>query len=109
MNYTLTIGDVIKIIKKADDSEIVIVRRHKNILFITDKKITWPDARSFIRSLSANDLIAGPIPDDDPSLKYPVWIFKKEGFGCTCYIKLKVIHKKVVLVISLHKDERREA
>lgn len=109
MNYTLTIDDVLNIIEKAEDSDIVIVRRHKNILFITDKKIAWSDARSFIRSLCRDDLIAGPIPDDDPSLKYPVWIFKKEGFGCVCYVKLKVIHKKVILVISLHEDERREA
>lgn len=106
MNYTLTIDDVISIIKKAEDNSIQIVRRDKNDLFIYAKHIDETAIKLFLKLLTASDLVAGPLEDDDPNRKHPIWIFKKKGFGCICYIKLKIINKnRTIIVISFHEDE----
>ena len=110
MNYTLTIEDVIRIIQDADDSHIEIIQRFKNLAFIIDYKLELDVIKEFIRKLETTDLVVGPIDDDNPNRKHPVWIFKKYGFGVMCYIKLKIINKnRTVIVISLHEDERRDA
>jgi hypothetical protein len=110
MNYTLTIDDVIRIVQNSDNDHIEVIGRLKNELFIIENNITLPKAFDFIRTLTKSDLYAGPLNDDNPNREYPVWIFKKEGFGCLCYIKLKIINKETkVIVISLHKDEERDA
>ena len=110
MDYTLTIEDVLRIVKNADYKNIQIVRRFKNELFMAKRKICELDIIQAVKELEVTDLIAGPIEDDDANRKHPVWIFKKKAFKVMCYIKLKVINKnRTVIVISFHEDERREA
>lgn len=104
---SLTIDEVIDIVSHSSDEQIqILLNREKNEQFLSYNNITTADAKDFIRSLNKSDLDKGPVPDDNPERKHPVWIFKKNGFGHRCYIKIKIINKgKVTIVISLHEDE----
>ena len=103
---SLTLEEVISLVKKSKDENIQILPREKNEEFMFANAITQCDAKDFIRSLSASDYIKGPVLDIDPNRKHYLWIFKKYGFEKYCYIKLKVINGgKVVIVVSFHEDE----
>ena len=103
----LSIDEVINIIKSCDDEHIQILPRDKNESFMFANNITQTDAKDFIRKLTENDLTDGPVQDRDPNRKYPLWIFKKNGFNYLCYIKVKIINKgKVTIVVSFHEDEK---
>ena len=102
----LTINDVIDIIKSCDDEHIQILPRDKNEDFMFANNITQTDAKEFIRTLTDEDLTDGPVEDKTPDRKYPLWIFKKNGFNKLCYIKVKIINKgRVTIVVSFHEDE----
>ena len=105
----LSINDVIEIIKNCDDEHIQILPRDKNETFMFANNITQTDAKEFIRTLTGNDLKAGPVQDLNPERKHPLWIFKKNGLNRLCYIKVKIINKgKVTIVVSFHEDENIE-
>ena len=104
---SLTIDAVTRIVSGSDDESIQIVRRDKNEEFMYENNITESDAKNFVRSLTRQDLVDGPVEDYDPNRKHPLWIFKKFGFMHQCYIKLKIINKnRIVIVVSLHEDEQ---
>lgn len=104
----LSINDVIDIIKNCDDEHIQILPREKNEEFMFGNNITQTEAKEFIRTLTEDDLDDGPVEDKNPERKYPLWIFKKNGFTKMCYIKIKIINRgRVAIVVSFHEDEQR--
>ena len=102
----ITLKDLIQKMKSLDDEHIQISDYYKTYEFMLFNNITVYDAKEFIRGLNENDYVSGPIPDDNPNRRYPVWVFKKEGFGFLCYIKVKLINQgRVLILISFHEDE----
>lgn len=102
----ITIDEVIKILHKTSDENIIIVEREKNSNIMYEFNITTTQAKDVIRHLEKTDLHSGPLTDNDKTKNYPLWVFKKRINLVNCYIKLKIVnYGKNVLVISFHKDD----
>lgn len=63
------------------------------------------DVLSQIISLTVQDYVNGPCPDDNPNLPDPVWIFAPEINDETFYIKVKIIGNQV-RCLSFHEAEK---
>lgn len=102
----ISLFDLLVLLYKVPDERFEIIDREKNFEFRTRYNILVSDLYQVIRELTIDDYVKGPVPDDNPNRKHPVWIFKKKVFGYKCYIKIKLINEgRKVIVISFHKDE----
>ena len=102
----LTIDELIQVIKDLDYEHIQVIDRDKNKEFRDKYGISMTDAKDIIKCLKKEDLHEGPVDDDNPERKHPIWIFIKIINSIRCYIKIKAINKcKVIIVISLHECE----
>ena len=66
--------------------------------------ITVDDQVDLIRNLTLADYIAGPEADYDSSRSGDIWKFKKNAYGTTFYIKVKIEHSTEIRAISCHID-----
>ena len=99
----LTIDDLITLLKTLDNESIQIVDRDKNFEFRTKYNFELDVLIDTVRQLKKNELIKGPVKDDNPDRKHLLWIFRKKVRRIDCYIKLKIINKcKVAIVVSFH-------
>ena len=102
----LTIDELIQVLKKIDYEHIQVIDRDKNKEFRNKYGLSITDTKDMIKQLKIEDLYKGPVEDDNPNRKHPVWIFIKNINLIRCYIKMKVINKcKVIIVISFHECE----
>ena len=98
-----SVEEVVEICKTAT---IYIVNRDKNREFrlLVDKTIE--DQKNEILTLRPEYSCAEPEKDYDESRGGYVYQFKKLAFGeHWCYIKLKVKQRRLVIVISFHKED----
>lgn len=84
----------------------VLVRRKKNLDFISGLGFNYSDIRDTILSLSVKDYCEGPVTDITE--RGELWIFGKVIEGKEAYIKLKIAGisiLKIVRVVSFHEAE----
>jgi len=84
----------------------VLVRRKKNLDFISELGFNYSDVRDIILSLSVKDYCEGPV--DDVTERGEFWIFGKVVEGRVAYMKLKIAGisiLKIVRVVSFHEAE----
>ncbi len=102
----LTIYDVINLVRRLSNDQIVIIQREKNSEFMYRLGISEPDAKDYLRKLTVDDFFEGPLIDENPERKHFLWVFKKNVRGVLAYIKLKIInYGRIAIVISFHEDE----
>jgi hypothetical protein len=85
--------------------DLYLIDRKVNLETLSDLGLTWNTFRMELLSLSIEDYVAGPEPDEDKTKKGDVWMFGKEK-NCEVYIKLKnfdVGPDKRTKCISIHK------
>ena len=108
-DMALSLVEAIFIINDLTEEKLEMSNGHeKTEQFIIENELSLREIAATIKSISADDYIKGPIPDDKENWrrKKPVWIFKKTYEGLTLYIKLKIfINNKHVYVVSMHEDE----
>lgn len=101
----LSLKELLFILQNTKEDNIQIVQRGKNLLFQSKYCITESILKNEIRSLNQSDYYDGPLVDDHPNRKHPLWVFKKYVQNIYCYIKVKIInHGRIVIVISFHED-----
>lgn len=104
----ISLKQLLTILKDIDDKHIEILNRDKNFEFQYKYDLSKDQIVHEIKNLTINDYIDGPVQDDNPDRKHPLWIFKKYVQKVYCYIKLKLINKgRIVIVVSFHEDESR--
>lgn len=104
----LSLEQLIKLLKNMTDEQIELIDRDKNVDFRLKHNISLTEEKEIIRHLDKKDYRQGPIDDDNPNRKHPLWIFIKEIKKINCYIKLKIINKcKVAIIISFHEAEHQ--
>lgn len=102
-------NEVIELCHTIPDENIQIINRYDHCMeFYYEKNLTHSDVVDFLRGVTVSDIHRGPLVDDNSSRKHVLWEFKKNAFGCYCYVKIKIINRKrIILVVSLHEDEKR--
>ncbi len=104
----ISLKQLLTILKDIDDKHIEILNRDKNFEFQYKYDLSKDQIVHEIKNLTISDYIDGPVQDDNPDRKHPLWIFKKYVQKVYCYIKLKLINKgRIVIVVSFHEDESR--
>ena len=104
----ITIDELITLIGKLKQEQFDFVNRDKNIDFLEKHNLSIENEIEAIKQLNKHDLKEGPVEDDNPNRKHPVWIFIKKIWNIECYIKIKVInHCRVIIVISFHETESK--
>ena len=108
-DMALSLAEAIFIISGLTEEKLEMSNGHeKTEHFIIENELSSSEIIAIIKSISADDYIKGPIPDNKENWrrKKPVWIFKKTYEGLKLYIKLKIfINNKHVYVVSMHEDE----
>ncbi len=86
--------------------------REKNTQALIDLGITPDERTEALLGLEPTDYVSGPSPDDTDDTK-EVWVFGREMWDTTVYIKLRIVqdprHKNVyrALVWSFHPAEHK--
>lgn len=89
-----------------EDGEYIFDKSQKNIETLKRLGKTLEEALDEICNLDIGDIFSGPeVHDRNPNLD-KVWMFKKNVFYQTIYIKLQVLyqHDKRLVVMSFHID-----
>ena len=101
----LSLKQFLYLIKNIDENNIEIAPRIKNLEFSDKFQLSDSLLKQEIKSLTEADYFDGPLPDDNPKRKHPIWIFKKYVQKVYCYIKIKIInHGRFAIIISFHED-----
>jgi len=96
--------EIIEFIKNCD--VVHIEDRDKNAETRRRLGITVDDQEDLIRELTTRNYVKGPEADHNPNYPGDIWVFKKEAYEETFYIKLKGLEftddGKLTKVISCH-------
>lgn len=83
-----------------------LVERDKNLQALEKLEYTIYDAKTVLLSLTVNDYVKGPEPDDNPNFPGEIWVFGTTIGDTELYIKIKIAqskpHRKQVVCISFH-------
>ncbi|MDE7439388.1 MAG: type II toxin-antitoxin system MqsR family toxin [Clostridia bacterium] len=93
-----TLNDVLNAIHT---KQFIVANSEKNRETRFRLGLTVDDLKNIILSLTSIDYVSGPEDDYDGS-DGEIWKFKKQAFGETFYIKLKI--KEPLIAISCHID-----
>lgn len=97
-----------KVAKLTEEGKTEIMETRKNMNTKRKYNLTTEDQENMILELKPNDLIEGPVMDEDVPSE-DVWIFKKKyhSIEFLFYIKLKLREKEKCICLSFHEDEKK--
>lgn len=83
--------------------------KEKNRKTLAALGLCTQDVYDVVSSLTYDDYVYGPVPDDRSGINADVWIFKKYVDWLWIYIKLEFVSIKdrVLVVMSFHEDNTR--
>ena len=107
----LSVQEVVNLCNTINDDNIEInldpIERPKNVEFVANYGLTSDDLKDIVHGISVNDYVKGPVLDNNPIYKRPVWIFIEyvNNIRVEVYLKIKITnHKKKVYVLSIHEE-----
>lgn len=103
----ITKEEIVHVCRNIDNSGIEIRETDKNLEFMEKFDLIQDDLKDYIHEIEIIDYRDGPLTDDKPAYKHPLWVFIKQlgDIRVTVYIKLKTInHRKKIIVYSFHQE-----
>ena len=99
-----TLDQIIRKIKTVEHIQVVNTAKNRQTRFALG--ITIEDQIDVVRSVEHIDYDSGPEEDRDRPKTGEIWKFKKQAYGVTFYIKVKIeiIEQNEIKALSCHID-----